>query len=117
VPPLTATAMFGDHFDALADQAVDDAADGLFVARNGARGKDHPVALAEGDVGMLVEGYAGQGGAGLAPTAGSRNSDASRSPNFLRPASSALMSPLARPRWRLFSHTHYLYCQVARSGT
>ena len=36
----------GDDLDALRDQAVDDAADRLLVARDGARGKDHAVALA-----------------------------------------------------------------------
>src|ERR1700730_5089977 len=62
----------GDHFDALANKAVDDATDGLFVTRNGARGKDHPVTIAERDVGMLVERDAGQRGAGLALTAGTQ---------------------------------------------
>ena len=36
----------GDDLDALRDQPVDDAADRLLVAGNGARGEDHAVALA-----------------------------------------------------------------------
>ena len=44
----------GDDGDVLVDQAVDHAADFLFVSGNGARGEDHRVALAERHVGMIV---------------------------------------------------------------
>src|ERR1700730_17182745 len=62
----------GDHFDALANKTIDDAAHGLFVTRNGARGKDPPVPLAERDVRMLVKRDARQRGAGLTLAAGTQ---------------------------------------------
>ena len=62
----------GDHLDALTDQSVDDAADGLFVARNGARGKNHAVALAERHIGMLIERDTRQRGARLTLAPGTK---------------------------------------------
>ncbi len=44
----------GEDLDALQHQIVDDGADGLLVARDGARGEDHAVAAVERDLGMIV---------------------------------------------------------------
>ena len=62
----------GDDLDALPDQAVDDAADRLLVAGNGARGKDHAVALVQRDLRMVVIGDARQRRARLALAAGAQ---------------------------------------------
>ena len=51
---------------ALLDQAVDDGADRLLVAGDGARGKDHAVALVQGHLRMIVIGDARQRRARLA---------------------------------------------------
>jgi hypothetical protein len=48
------------------NQAVDDSADRLLVAGNGARGKNHAVALVQGDLRMVVIGDARQRRARLA---------------------------------------------------
>src|SRR4051794_3788098 len=56
----------GDDLDALRDQAVDDAADRLLVAGNGARGEDDAVALVQRDLRMVVIGDARQRRARLA---------------------------------------------------
>ena len=60
----------GDDLDALVDQAVDDGADRLLVAGNGARRKNHAVALVQGHLRMIVIGDARQRRARLALTAG-----------------------------------------------
>ena len=62
----------GDDLDALRDQAVDDGADRLLVAGNGARGKDHAVALVQRDLRMIVIGDARQRRARLALAAGAQ---------------------------------------------
>ena len=55
----------GDDFDTLRDQAIDDAADRLLVAGNGARGEDHAVTLVQRDLRMVVIDDARQRSAGL----------------------------------------------------
>src|SRR5258708_34226618 len=50
----------GNDFDALRDQAVDDGADGLLVAGNGAGGKNYTVALVQRHLRMIVIGDARQ---------------------------------------------------------
>ena len=65
----------GDDFDALVDQPIDDAADRLLVAGNGARGIDHPVACRKRDLGMLVLGDARERRARLALAAGAKRHD------------------------------------------
>ena len=56
----------GDDLDALRDEAVDDFADRLFIARNGARGEDDDIARRQSGGRMFVLGDARQGGARLA---------------------------------------------------
>ena len=56
----------GDDLDVLLDQAVDDPADRLFVAGDGARGEDHPVAGRERGARMLLLGHPRQRRARLA---------------------------------------------------
>ncbi len=56
----------GNDFDALRDQAIDDGAHRLLVAGNGARGKDHAVALVQRHLRMIVIGDARQRRARLA---------------------------------------------------
>ena len=62
----------GDDLDALRDQAVDDGADRLLVAGDGARGKNHAVALVERHLRMVVIGDARQRRARLALAAGAQ---------------------------------------------
>ena len=65
----------GDDLDALPDQPVDHLADRLLVARDGARGKDHQVALAKRHLRVLVLGDARERGARLALAAGAQRHD------------------------------------------
>ena len=65
----------GDDFDARGDKGVDDLADRLLVARNGARGEDDGVARAQLRHRMSVLGHAGQRGARLALAAGGERED------------------------------------------
>ena len=60
---------------ALANQPVDDGADGLLVAGDGARGEDHAIALRERHLGVVVLGDAGQRGARLALAARQHRDD------------------------------------------
>src|SRR5437762_2037637 len=62
----------GNHLDALVDQAVDDAAHRLLIAGDGARGKDHAIALVERHLRMIVIGDAGQRRARFALAAGTQ---------------------------------------------
>src|SRR6185312_7299524 len=61
----------GDDLDPLGHETVDDGADRLLVARNGARREDHAVALVKRYFGMIVVGDTRQRGArfALAPGA------------------------------------------------
>ena len=65
----------GDDLDALPHQPVDELADRLLVARDGARGEDHQVALRERHLGVLVLGDARERGARLALAAGAQRHD------------------------------------------
>ena len=60
----------GDHLDACAHECVDDLADRLFIAGNGARGKDDGVAGAQFRRRMLVPRHARERRARLALAAG-----------------------------------------------
>ena len=64
-----------DHLGVLAVELVDDAADGVLVARDGGGGEDHPVAGLDLHLAVGVEGHAGQGGHGLALAAGGNDAD------------------------------------------
>src|SRR4051812_8274599 len=62
----------GDDLDPLRHEAVDDTADRLLVAGNGAGGKDYGVALVERTSRVVVVGDAGQRGPRLALAAGAQ---------------------------------------------
>ena len=65
----------GDHLDALVDQSVDDAANALLVAGNGAGGIDHQIAARQRHVGMLILGDARKCCARFALAAGAKRHD------------------------------------------
>ena len=62
--------LLGQDLDAEIGSLLCSRADRLLVAGDHPRREDHHVALAQGDVGMVVGGDAGQGGARLALAAG-----------------------------------------------
>lgn len=81
VPQLVAAGMagdvdqsvaVGDDLDALEHEIVDDRADSLLVAWNGARGEDDAVAAVERDLGMVVVGDACQRRTRLALASGAQ---------------------------------------------
>ena len=66
---------FVDHVAADAEQLVDDAGDGLFVARDRGCGQDDHVALPQLHLAVLGEGHAGKAAHGLALAAGGHDGD------------------------------------------
>ncbi len=64
-----------EHVRPLAVELIDDAANGVLVARNGGGRDDDPVAGADIHLAVGVEGHAGQGGHGLPLTAGGDDAD------------------------------------------
>ena len=60
------------------EQVADQARDGPLVAGDGARGEDHGVARADGDLAVLVHADHGEGGEGLALAPGDEEAEAAR---------------------------------------
>jgi len=65
----------GYNINALADEPVNDAANGLFIPGDGPRREDDGVARRKGNVRMLVFGNPGQSRAWLALAAGKKRHD------------------------------------------